>query len=217
MIFTYRLFFAQTKAVTRSIETIHVNEGFRRVLAFMGDDIKEATNVLYPLPVFTNEVSELETKAGEVLTVQSSELNPRIRFDSSLGGQVSLRRTVTYKLERTSQTAADGKAVYKLVRYETVEERSGAKNTRRQALADNIREFIVYRTVRQPYTLSNIDTMKDRIIKPLPLYRTGTGNNLVSVKMVLEREREKFEDGNVYSIAMETSFYKRGKEIYINP
>jgi prepilin-type N-terminal cleavage/methylation domain-containing protein len=217
MLFAYKLFFAQTKAVTRSIETIQVNEGFRRVLAFMGDDIREATNILHPLPVFTNELPELETKQGNVLTVQTSELNPRLRFDSMLGGQVELRRTVTYNLEKTSHTAADGKPVFKLVRFETIEERSGIKNTRRQPLADNIREFIVYRTVRRPYTLYSVDEPGDRLIRPLPLYRSGMGNNLVTVKMVLERERGKSEDGNVYNIAMETSFYKRGNEIHINP
>ncbi|MDD3377010.1 MAG: prepilin-type N-terminal cleavage/methylation domain-containing protein [Candidatus Riflebacteria bacterium] len=217
LVFGYRLFFSQTKAVTRSIESIQVNEGFRKVLAFMGDDIKEATNIISPIPVFPEEVKSLTTKSGTVLVVQSSELDPRIRFDSPLGGQTSLKRTVTYTLDESYQAAADGNPVYKLIRFEMIEEKNGTKSTQRQALADNIREFVIYRTVRKPYTPVDVSSLKDRIVMPMPLNQSGTGNNLVNLKMVIERERDSNETGDVYKVKMETGFYKRGKEIFINP
>jgi len=99
LFFAYRVFFSQTRMVTQSIEFMQVNEGFRKVLAFMGDDIRESTTILKPVPIFQDKASELKTTAGVILQLQSSELNPQIPFDSPLGGQVSVRRTVTYELE----------------------------------------------------------------------------------------------------------------------
>ena len=217
LVFAYKIFFAEKKVVNRSIDSIRVNEGFRRVLAFMGDDIKEANNILEPLPIMLNEVSNLKTKTGVILITESSEINPRIRFDSPLGGQVGLKRTVKYTLEETKDKESDGAPSYKLLRYETVEESNGSKNTQRQALATNIRDFIVYRTVKEPYKADNIKTIKDRIIRPRPTHESGTGNSLIHIKMVLERERDSNDKGSVYNITMETSFYKRGKEIFLNP
>lgn len=217
MIFAYKIFFAEKKAVNRSIDSIRVNEGFRKVLAFMGDDIKEATNILEPMPIMLSDVPSLKTKAGTVLITQSSELNPRIRFDSPFGGQVALRRTVKYVLEQTAEKASDGAPSYKLLRFETVEESNGSKNTQRQALATDVREFIVYRTVREPFKADNVNNIKDRIIRPRPTHESGTGNSLIHIKMVLERERDASDTGSVYNVTMETSFYKRGKEIFINP
>ena len=215
--FAYKLFFAENKLVTRSIDTIRVNEAFRKVLAFMGDDIHEATNILEPLPIMLSEVKNLTTKTGNILVTQSSEINPRIKFDSALGGQVSIRRTVNYVLEENSIKTKEGLPNYKLVRYETVEEKNGVKHTRRQPMATNIREFIVYRTVREPYSINNLRTLNDRIIKPRALHESGTGNSLIHIKVSLERERNEGEKGKVYNMTMATSFYKRGKEIFDNP
>ena len=49
--FVYQIFFSQTRVVTQTIDTLQANEGFRRVLAFVGDDVREATRIVKPTPV----------------------------------------------------------------------------------------------------------------------------------------------------------------------
>lgn len=217
LFFAYRIFFSQTRMVTQSIEFLQVNDGFRKILSFMGDDIREATSILKPVPVMVDRVVELATKPGVVLHLQSSELNPQISFDSPFGGQISLRRQAIYELEKIDNPESQTVPRYRLIRTSIVEEKPGQKTTQRQVLVDNVRDLIIYRTVRKPFKPANISSKDDRIVLPQPLSVSGTGNSLVHLKMIVERTRRDHEVGQVYSIAMNTSFYKRGKEIFKNP
>ena len=129
--FAYKIFFSQTRAVTQSIDALQTNEGFRRVLAFMGDDIREATRIVKPTPVPLEQVSSLETTSGSIMIVQSSEIDPRISFDSPLGGQISQISTIEYELEPMNKSGedeqpvtSDGPVRYRLVRNAHVEEKS---------------------------------------------------------------------------------------------
>lgn len=56
LLFAYRVFFSQTEMVARSIEFLHVNEGFRKIITFMGDDIRESTTILKPSPIFLKKL-----------------------------------------------------------------------------------------------------------------------------------------------------------------
>ncbi len=217
LLFAYRVFFSQTEMVSRSIEFLHVNEGFRKIITFMGDDIREATTILKPTPIFSDKVDGLVTKPGVILHLQSSELDPQIAFNSPFGGQVATRRQIVYELEKIPDPESQTIPRFRLVRTATIEEKPGQKNSQRQILVDNIRDMIVYRTVRKPFKPANISSGKDLLLLPQPLNQSGTGNSLVHLKMVIERTRKETDTGQVYNISMNTSFYKRGKEIFINP
>lgn len=227
--FAYQIFFSQTRAVTQTIDVLQTNEGFRRVMSFMGDDIREATRIVKPTPIMPEEADSLKTTLGSILIVQSSEIDPKIAFDSSLGGQIAQITTIEYELEVMGTASNDGGAVeeadkdmplrYRLIRNACIEEKNGEKSRQRQVMADNIREFIVYRTVRKPFKPANVGSKNDRIIQHVPLSEAGTGNSLIHLKMIIERQRnsgEKTKD-EVYTISMNTSFYKRGKEIFLHP
>lgn len=224
--FAYKIFFSQTRAVTQSIDALQTNEGFRRVLAFMGDDIREATRIVKPTPVPLEQVSSLETTSGSIMIVQSSEIDPRISFDSPLGGQISQISTIEYELEPMNKSGedeqpvtSDGPVRYRLVRNAHVEEKSGEHSRQRQVIADNIKELIIYRTIRKPFKAVNVESSSDKLIEQIPLSEAGTGNSLIHVKMVIERHRNDNEKDkeNIYTITMNTSFYKRGKEIFLHP
>jgi prepilin-type N-terminal cleavage/methylation domain-containing protein len=217
LFFAYRIFFSQTRMVTQSIEYMQVNDGFRKVLSFMGDDIRESTTILKPVPVFNDKVIELATRPGVVMHLQSSELDPRIPFDSPFGGQIALRRQVIYELEKIENSESPAVPRYRLIRTAIIEEKPGQKQTQRQVLVDSVRDLVIYRTVRKPFKPANISSIDDRLVLPQPLSISGTGNSLVHLKMVVERPRKDYETGQVYNISMNTSFYKRGKEIFTNP
>jgi prepilin-type N-terminal cleavage/methylation domain-containing protein len=217
LFFAYRVFFSQTEVVTKSIEFMQVNDSFRKVMTFMGDDIRESTDILLPKPIFTDKVGSLLTKTGVILKLVSSQLDPTIPFDSPFGGQISQRREIVYELERVSNPDSQTVPRFKLTRTATVEEKPGKKSVQRQELVNNIRDLMIYRTVRKPFKPANISGQNDRIVLPRPLYESGTGNSLVHLRMVIERDRKDTEHGQVYNINMNTSFYKRGKEIFKNP
>ena len=71
LLFAYRIFFSQTEVVTKSLEFIHVNEGFRKVVTFMGDDIREATTILKPVPIFSSNIASQTTKPGVIMAVNT--------------------------------------------------------------------------------------------------------------------------------------------------
>ncbi len=224
--FAYQIFFSQTRAVTQTIDALQANEGFRRVLSFMGDDIREATRIVKPTPINLEDVTSVVTTTGSIMIVQSSEIDPRISFDSPLGGQISQITTIEYELEPMNSSASDkdgnanaGPIRYKLIRNATIEEKSGEKNRQRQVIADNIKEFVVFRTVRKPFKATNVESVNDKIIEQIPLSEAGTGNSLIHVRMSIERHRQKNELNRekIYTLTMNTSFYKRGKEIFLHP
>lgn len=213
--FAYKVFFAQTKVVSQSLEYLKVNESFRNVMLFLGDDIKEATNIIDPIPIYTKNIEKLITKPGIVLHLVNNEVDPSISFDSPLGGQISNRTEIVYEIEKYVNPNAKMIPRYRLIRTEIIQDKPGGDTKQRKVLMDNLREFSVFRTVRRPFRPSNISSLKDKIIQPRPLSESGTGNSLVHVRMTIERTR-KFEKGDVYQISMTSSFYKRGKEVFVN-
>ncbi|MBQ3643765.1 MAG: prepilin-type N-terminal cleavage/methylation domain-containing protein [Candidatus Riflebacteria bacterium] len=224
--FAYQIFFSQTRAVTQTIDALQTNEGLRRVLAFMGDDIRESTRIVKPTPIKLEDVPSVVTTTGSIMILQSSEIDPRIKFDSPLGGQISQITTIEYELEPMNKSANDDDKTeenvpvrFRLIRNATIEEKSGEKNRQRQIIADNIKELMVYRTVRQPFKPMNVGSKDDIIIQQVPLSEAGTGNSLIHLKMVMERHRNKNElkKEQIYTVTMNTSFYKRGKEIFLHP
>ncbi len=224
--FAYQIFFSQSRAVTQTIDALQANEGFRRVLAFVGDDIKEATRIVKPTPINLEDVPSVTTTIGSILIVQSSEIDPKISFDSPLGGQISQITTVEYELEpmnsslEEKEDTSENKATrYRLIRNETIEEKNGEKSRQRQTIADNIKEFAVFRTVRKPFKANSVESINDRIIEQIPISEAGTGNSLIHIRMSIERHRQKSElnKENIYTVTMNTSFYKRGKEIFLHP
>ena len=215
VIFAYKVFFAQTKVVTQSLQYLQVNDSFRKVMLFLGDDIKEATNITEPLPIFNDEVSKLKTKEGVVLHLFENTIDPSISFNSPLGGQIAERDEVVYEIEKYVNPRASSIPRYRLIRTEYIQHKPGNKPKQRQVLVDNLRKFIIFRTVRKPFKPSNVSSIRTPIINPRSLYDSGTGNSLVHLKMTVERSRQ-HESGKVYNISMDTCFYKRGKEVFIN-
>ena len=221
--FAYQIFFSQTRAVTQTIDALQTNEGLRRVLSFVGDDVRESTRIVKPTPIKLEDVPSVVTTTGNIMILQSSEVDPRIKFDSPLGGQISQITTIEYELEpmNRSKEGADnsGPTRFRLIRNATIEEKNGEKNRQRQVIADNIKEFMVFRTVRQPFKPNNVDSMNDKIIQEVPISEAGTGNSLIHLKMVIERNRKENERNRdkIYTVTMNTSFYKRGKEIFLHP
>ena len=228
LILAYKVFFAQSRMVVQSMEFMKVNDHFRRIIAYVGNDVRECTFVLQPVPVSPKDALNQVTppQGGEVLQLIKQELdlgekpvtfsgsswNPATPFN-----QVVRTRLITYSLERNPNPQFKNVPRFKLIRTELVEEKgqSGIKNKQSSVITDSLREFTVYRTQCKPMELMNVNRAGDRLLRPLPSSDSGGGNDLVNIRITLERQRVS-ENGPVYDITLNTSFYKRGREIYLN-
>lgn len=215
----YKVFFQQTRMVRQSLEEIKVNDDFRKILAFMGNDIRESTRIEEPAPVRVEDARSLATKPGLLLRIAKEEQDPTLDREDSLG-QIGVRRTIVYELEDNPNPQEPSIPRYRLVRIETVDEhggREGDSATQRHVICDDVRDLVVFRTIRKPLPPHNVDALGDRLLQPQPASTSGTGNDVVHLRVTLERLRTGGERGEVYRFPMQTCFYKRGKEIWKHP
>ncbi len=215
----HKVFYSQAKLVTQSIEDIQTNENFRKITLFLGNDIREANQILVPVPIRLKEVDKAVTRLGEVLRVVKNELDPYLPPSEKPGSNGPIREVV-YELEKSPNPMAPNTTLYKLWRTEFISDGSGSRragggeeNQRGHVIADNIREFVLFRTIRDHPKINDLKDKDDRLFSPLGSGATGTGNGVVHLKVVLERRRTR-DEGSVYSIAMTTSFSKRGREVF---
>lgn len=229
LIIAYKVFFSQARMVAQSMEFMKVNDHFRRIVAFLGNDIREATTIVSPRPVKGEEALNQQTPAagGEVLRIVKQEIDPSVKF--STGGpssnwtatgtfeQVVRVRDIVYTLEKNPNPLAKMVPRFKLIRTEYVEDKSepGVKMKQSVEITDALREFTVFRTLRKPMKALNISSLKDRMLLPVASPEAGTGNDLVHFRITLERQRIN-EQGEAYEISLNTSFYKRGKEVFLH-
>lgn len=209
----YKIFFSQAKVVQHSVETILVNDSFRKVLAFLGNDIREANKIVFPNPIRVEEINNLVTKPGLVLQVIKQEINPFLKPSVKLG-YVETIREIIYELEKIPLSKDSTAHKYRLIRTEYITDFSGEKQKQRHELIDNIKEFVLFRLSRKPCKIQNITSLNDKLVIPLSVYDGGTSTSLVHLRITLEK-RKLNELDKVYSISAFTSFYKRGREIFI--
>lgn len=215
LIFTYRIFFSQARVITQSIEFMQVNENFRRITTYLGKDIREANQIVNPFPIHVEENKNVVTLPGIVLRLFRFQIDPSLPHNSPQG-QKEFIHEIIYELIPDNNPLAPTIPRFKLVRTEYVQEKPGERTVQRTELAENIRDFMLFRNIRKPPTARNLDSIDDRIVQHGPAHRNGLGNSLIHMRVTLERTREN-EIGEVYQIAMSSSFYKRGKEVFDNP
>ncbi len=213
----YKVFFQQTRMVRQSLEEIKVNDDFRKILAFMGNDVRESTRIDEPAPVNLEDARGLSTKPGMLMRIAKEEQNPTLEREGGLG-QIAVKRTIVYELENNPNPLEPSIPRYRLIRNESVEEhgRSDDSLTQRHVICDDVRDLVVFRTIRKPLPPHNVDAIGDRLLQPQPASISGTGNDVVHLRVTLERTRIGEVNG-VYRFPMQTCFYKRGKEIWKHP
>ena len=211
----YKVFFSQAKMVHQSIEFMQVNDSFRKITMFLGNDIREATQIVLPLPIKAEDAEKQVTVPGVTLQLLKQELDPTLKPSGSMG-QIGVLREIIYELENNPNPMAKTIPRYRLIRTEVITDRSGEKQKQRHEIVDNVRDLVVFRTIRKPMKPRNIDGIGDKLLELIPANETGHGNSLIHLRVTLERTRTK-NTGDVYQISMATSFYKRGKEVFLHP
>ena len=78
--FAYQIFFSQTRAVTQTIDALQTNEGLRRVLAFVGDDVRESTRIVKPTPIKLEDVPSGQEYLAIILDAMKTNNQIRITY-----------------------------------------------------------------------------------------------------------------------------------------
>jgi len=228
----YKIFFSQAKMVAQSMEYMKVNDNFRRILAHLGNDIREATQILFPNPVKLEEAGTLTTPKApcKVLQLIKQEIDPSLKFEETMTssplatdtfGQIIRVREIFYELEpyKNAEDEESSTVVprYRLVRLEYLKEKNKPNTIlmQKNEIAETVRDFVLYRTVRKPMKALDIKDASERLLDPIPSYDAGTGNSVIHLKISLERMKAKGK-GDAYEISLTTSFYKRGKEVFFH-
>ena len=216
---SYMVFFSQAKAVQQSVDSIKVNDQFRKIQFYIGKDIREANMVDVPKPVPLDKAPKLTTTIGTILRILKQEIDPTIK-PVAPSGNVLRKRLIEYQLEprnpQAGESAEEGPR-YRLVRIERLQEKPGETVEQRTEITDAVRDLVIFRTIRKPMVASNIGDKGDKLLEALPSSLAGTGYNLLHLKVVLERERTNRVQSEVYGIALTTSFAIRGKGVFPNP
>jgi len=221
---TYRVFFSQTRMVQQSIESVLVNDQFRKVLFYMGKDVREASLILHPPMVRPEEVVGLTTKTGVVLHLVRQEVDPSIK-PSATGLPVARNQEIIYRLEPFLATNDDDSAPaqaeprFRLVRLERVKEAQANTVEQRMEVTDMVRDLVIYRTLRKPMINQNIEGADGFILDPVTPRNNGTGYGVVHVRTILERDRRRTAtiEREVYGVSLSTCFSMRGKAMWKNP
>lgn len=225
----YKIFISQAKTISVSMESMKVNDQFRRIQSFMGDDVREATTIVFPGPEKLMDTPNLPTPKApcRVLHVLKQEVDPSAKYvetteanpvATTTYGQVVRVREIIYELKpyrKEDDPQATVVPRYKLMRTEYIKERDTPSTTLKQELeiADTIRDLVIFRTLRNPMKAADVDGASGSgILQAIPSSSAGTGNNLIHLKVSLERSRDM--KGDLYEISLTTSFYKRGKEVF---
>lgn len=228
----YRFFSAQVRVVSTSMEIMKVNDDFRKIHSYLNNDIHEATMITYPAPIELKETETLVTPKPPCVVLQlvKQQLNPKAPYSrppldkitaSSTYGQISRVIEVVYELRPTKKANEDENQQdtsvprFKLFRTELIRESANPNLVVKseKEITDTIRDLVIFRTIRKAAIRQSIQQKDDRLIELESSNNSGTGNNLVHLRVTLERRRGR-KTGDVYDITLTTCYYKRGREVF---
>ncbi len=220
---TYKVFFSQTRMVQQSVESVMVNDQFRKVLFYMGKDVREASLIQFPPMVRPEDVAGLTTKTGVVLQLIRQEIDPSIKPNAT-GMQIARTQEIVYKLEPIGATNDDDAGPpssnprFRLVRLERVKEAEANTVEQRMEVTDMVRDLVIYRTIRKPMINQTIDGEDGFVLDPVTPRNNGTGYGVVHIRTILERDRRRTAtiEREVYGVSLATSFSMRGKALWKN-
>lgn len=220
----HKVFFSQARMVQQSVESVMVNDQFRKILFFMGKDVREANQILHPPLVRLKEVAGLTTKSGVVLHLLQQQINPGIKPSGSTT-QVARTQEVLYRLEPIKADDDDDTAPavavprFRLVRIERAKEAQANAVEQKMEVTDMVRDLVIYRTERKPMINQNVESPDGALLDPITPRNNGTGYAVVHIRTILERDRRRTAtiDREVYGVSLATCFTMRGKGLFPNP
>lgn len=220
---SYKVFYSQTRMVQQSVESVMVNDQFRKVLFYMGKDVREASMILHPPMVRLEEVAGLTTKTGVVLHLVKQEIDPGLKPGGD-APHVARTQEILYRLEPHVPEGEDNASAqefprFRLFRIERLKETQANTVEQKMEVTDTVRDLVIYRTLRKPMTNQSIDGSDGTVLEPLPSRTNGTGYGVVHIRTILERDRRRTAtiEREVYGVSLATSFAMRGRGLWKNP
>lgn len=211
MLAAYRLFFAEVRSIKVALEHIGVNESARKLFSHMGNDIRNASWVEFPVQTNRQTVGALMSfNEGKVCVLR------RQVFDFSIkppAPDFLREEIIEYYLKKAEDGTSD---LYRAVKGRRLPE---GKKPYEKKICEGIKDMLVFTTNRKPVNVSSFaPTMPFKnLITYEPYELDGTGPYLVNIRATFVRKGEDPAPGDSHALRLQTSFCVRGRLNGVHP
>lgn len=211
MLVIYKLFFAEVRTIKTALEHIGVNESARRFFAHMGNDIRNANWVEYPVQTNRQTVDKLMYESeGKVLVLRRQVLDFAVKPPAP---DFLREEIIEYQLRKSSDGTSD---LYRIARGD-IPGTPGKQHEKK--VCDGIRELLIFTTNRKPVNLKSFAPSLPfkSLITPEPYELDGTGPYLIHVSASFVRKGDQRDSAERVAHRVRTCFNVRGKLNGVHP
>lgn len=211
MLVIYRLFFAEVRTIKTALEHIGVNESARRFFAHMGNDIRNANWVEYPVQTNRQTVDKLMYESeGKVLVLRRQVFDFAVKPPNS---DFLREELIEYHLRKSTDGTSD------LFRIAKGDLPGTEGRTHEKKVCDGIRELLIFTTNRKPVNLKAFAPSLPfkSLITPEPYELDGTGPYLIHVSASFVRKGDQRDPAERVAHRVRTCFSVRGKLNGVHP
>lgn len=211
MLAAYRLFFHEVKTIKTALEHISVNESARRLFANMGNDVRNANWLDFPVQTNRQTVASLmPLNEGKICVLRRQVFDFEVKPPDP---QFIREEIIEYYLKKTEDGTSD---LYRSVKSDLQPE---GKKAYEKKICDGIRDMLVFSTNRKPVNVTTFSPAMPfkSLITYEPYELDGTGPYLVHLvaSFVRKGDDREFKDG--VPMRIQTSFCIRGKLNGVHP
>lgn len=211
MLAIYRLFFAEVRTIRTALEHIGVNESARRFFAHLGNDIRNANWVEFPVQTNRQTVDKLMyTNEGKVLVLRRQVFDFAVKPPAA---DFLREELIEYQLRKDDDGTSD---LYRIARGD-LPGTSGKVHEKK--VCEGVRDMLVFTTNRKPVNLKGaIPGLSAKTpIAPEPYELDGTGPYLVHVSAAFVRKGDPRDTAERVAHRVKTCFSVRGKLNGVHP
>lgn len=211
MLAIYRLFFAEVRTIKTALEHIGVNESARRFFAHLGNDIRNANWVEFPVQTNRQTVDKLMyTNEGKVLVLRRQVFDFAVKPPDPAFLREEL---IEYQLRKDDDGTSD---LYRIARGDLP---GSTGKVHEKKVCDGIRDMLVFTTNRKPVNLKPLAAAAPfkTPIAPEPYELDGTGPYLVHVSAAFVRKGDSRDAAERIAHRVKTCFSVRGKLNGVHP
>ncbi len=211
MLAAYRLFFAEVRSIKVALEHIGVNENARKLFAHMGNDIRNASWVEFPVQTNRQTVGALmPLNEGKVCVLRRQVFDFSVKPPS----QDFLREEIIeYYLKKSDDGTSD---LFRAVKGNRL---PPGKKEYEKKVCEGIKEMLLFTTNRKPVNVSSFAPSMPfkSLISYEPYELDGTGPYLVNLRATFIRKGNDPAPGDSHALSLQSSFCVRGRLNGVNP
>jgi len=211
MLAAYRLFFSEVRNIKVALEHIGVNESARKLFAHMGNDVRNASWVEFPVQTNRQTVGSLmPLNEGKICVLRRQVFDFTVKPPAP---DFIREEIIEYFLKKSEDGTSD---LYRAVKGSRLPHGQKAYEKK---ICEGIKDMLVFTTNRKPVNVSSFaPTMPFKnLISYEPYELDGTGPYLVNLRATFVRKGHDRAPGDSSALTLQTSFCVRGRLNGVHP